>query len=105
MSVSPVLAFLPQFISKRDPEDVKEVSLMGGRGPSPDYRSESSEGTLVTVQEPSPPFSLALGGGGCCALMHTQPGARLGVGKAASHHRSAQASHVSLLGGGLEAVQ
>ena len=38
MSVSLVFAFLPQFISKRDPEDVKEVSLIGGRDhlPIPD---------------------------------------------------------------------
>lgn len=57
------LPFFPQFISKRDPEDVKEVSLIGGRGPSPDSRSKASEATLVTAQETSPSLSLALGGG------------------------------------------
>ena len=60
MSVSLVFAFLPQFISKRDPEDVKEVSLIGGRGPSPDSRSKTSAGTLVTAQTSAP---LSLGGG------------------------------------------
>lgn len=40
-----VLASLPQFISKRDPEDVKEVRLLGGRGPFPSSRCRSSKGT------------------------------------------------------------
>ncbi|XP_040495298.1 sorting nexin-15 isoform X5 [Ursus maritimus] len=34
-----------QFISKRDPEDVKEVRLLGGRGPFPSSRCRSSKGT------------------------------------------------------------
>ena len=35
-----VLAFLPQFISKRDPEDVKEVRLLGGRGTIPRFQMQ-----------------------------------------------------------------
>lgn len=38
-----LLAFLPQFISKKDPEDVKEVRLLGGRGTVPQVQMQEQQ--------------------------------------------------------------
>lgn len=63
-----VLAFLPQFISKRDPEDVKEVRLLGRRGlippfpPVPDLQTAKKQ-QLVTLCGDQPPLDPGPGRG------------------------------------------
>lgn len=85
-----VLASLPQFISKRDPEDVKEVRLLGGRGPFPSSRCRSSKGTTGN--------SSALGGAAAvpqATHAHTHTGTR------ARTHASTQALAQAGEGGSL----
>uniref|UniRef100_A0A9L0ISQ5 Uncharacterized protein n=1 Tax=Equus asinus TaxID=9793 RepID=A0A9L0ISQ5_EQUAS len=70
-----------QFISKRDPEDVKEVRLLGGRGTIPPFQIWKRKGTTGhSARRPAPLPPWPWEEGTLCPV-HTHPRTRLGVGR------------------------
>lgn len=101
-------AFFPQFISKRDPEDVKEVRLLGGRGTIPPFQIWKRKGTTGhSARRPAPLPPWPWEEGTLCPV-HTHPRTRLGVGRVKRPipcPPSLIPRPSSLVGGGLEALQ